>query len=344
MMRKLLLIQLTLSLAFLLFPLHLLAAENPSFTLSISNSKPEVGKDKEIKVTVTGNKLQDLYAYEVNFVYDPSQLRLKEAKSGLTGFSVPVIVKENKIQYASTKIGNVAGESGDVILCTLTFEPIGKGEASIQLTDVKLVNSKLDTNKFNAGKQIKADIQNNQEVAAAFSDIAGHWASAAIERAAKLGLVNGYEDGTFRPRNLVTRAEFAVMLARTIPLSLEDVQELEFKDAQLVQQWARPSIAAAVKAGIVSGFADGTFRPDQLISRAEMTAMIVRALPIELNESAVLTFTDLEQIPVWARSYVATAVKERLIQGTGDNRFAPNDHATRAEAVTMLLAMHDFQK
>jgi len=57
-----------------------------------------------------------------------------------------------------------------------------------------------------------------------------------------------------------------------------------------------------------------------------------------------LAFADQEQIPRWARTYVSAAVKAGLVQGTGDNRFAPNDHATRAEAVTMLLAMLDYPK
>lgn len=154
MKRKLLYIQLTLMICMFLVPMSTWAADPFTYTLTISNDKPEVGKDKEIKVTVTGDNLQDIYAYEVNFVYDTNQLRFKEAKSALNGFSIPAIVKDNQIQFASTKIGNAAGESGKLPLCTLTFEPIGKGQAAVELTDVKLVTSKMVSTKQNAGAQI----------------------------------------------------------------------------------------------------------------------------------------------------------------------------------------------
>ena len=341
MLRKLLSIYLTIMLCLLLVPLTSHAAEKSSFTLSISNDKPEVGKDKEVKVTVKGNNLQDVYAYEVNFEYDPSQLRLKEAKSTLTGFAIPVIVKNNQIQFASTKIGKVAGESGNVPLCTLTFEPIGQGKALVKLTDVKLVSSKLVSNKQNANTQITMNIQSGNK--AMFRDIAGHWAKDAIERAAKQGFVNGYEDGTFRPQGLVTRAEFAKMLALAMQLPLSYDVQLTFTDVDRVPEWAKPSVSAATTAGIVSGYEDNTFRSNNLISRAEMTAMIVRALGIKVEAVQTTTFADDAQIAAWARPYVSAATEAELIKGQGNNLFAPNAKATRAEAVTLILSMLDHK-
>lgn len=342
MKRKLLYIQLTLMICMFLVPMSIWAADPFTYTLTISNDKPEVGKDKEIKVTVTGDNLQDIYAYEVNFVYDTNQLRFKEAKSALNGFSIPAIVKDNQIQFASTKIGNAAGESGKVPLCTLTFEPIGKGQAAVELTDVKLVTSKMVSTKQNAGAQIALDIRNDN--AAMFRDIAGHWAKEAIERAAKLGFVNGYEDGTFRPQGLVTRAEFATMLARAIHLPLNDKAELTFADQSSIPEWAKSSISSAVNAGIVSGYEDNTFRSGQMISRAEITTMIVRASGVQADENKLSTFADQDQIPEWAYAFVTAAAEAGLIQGKGDNLFMPSDNATRAEAVTLLLSLLDYKK
>lgn len=342
MKRKRLYIHLVLIICLLLVPMSSWAADTNTYTLTISNDKPEVGKDKELEVTITGDNLQDIYAYEVNVVYDSNQLRFKEAKSAITGFSIPAIVKDNQIQFASTKIGKVAGESGKVPLCTLTFEPIGKGQAAVELTDVKLVTSKMISTKQNAGTQIAMDIKNDN--AAMFRDIAGHWAKAAIERAAKLGFVNGYEGGTFQPEGLVTRAEFATMLARALQLPPNDNEQLAFADETSIPAWAKSSILSAVNAGIVLGYEDNTFRSGRMISRAEITTMIVRASGIQADAQQLSTFGDKDQIPAWAYSYITAAAEAGLIQGKGDNLFMPNDNATRAEAVTLILSLLDYKK
>lgn len=342
MQRKALYMYLTFMVCLFLMPISAWAAETNAYTLTINKEQPEVGKDKEITVTVTGNNLQDVYAYEVNFVYDSNQLKFKEAKSAITGFSIPAIVKNNQIQFAGTKIGSVAGESGQVTLCTLTFEPIGKGEASVKLTDVKLVSSKMVSAKEHAGTQIAMEIRNDN--AALFHDIAGHWAKEAIERATSLGFVNGYEDGTFQPQGLVTRAEFAAMLVRAIHLPLKEDVTFSFADFASVPDWARSSIAAAAASGIVSGYEDNTFRSDLKISRAEITTMIVRAAGMQANMDKLSAFADKEEIPVWAYPFIVSAADAGLIQGKGENLFMPNDHATRAEAVKLILSLLDYKK
>lgn len=340
MKRKLFSIHLALLLCMLLLPLTSLAADPASFTLTITNDKPEVGK--EVQVTVKGQNLQDVYAYEVNFAYDEDQLRFKGAESAIQGFSVPPMLKKNRIQLATTKIGNISGESGDITLCTLTFEVIGEGKAAVELTDVKLVTSKLVSNVLKAGVQTAAEIQSNKS-AAAFSDISGHWAREAIEKAAKLGFVNGYEDGTFHPQGLVNRSEFAVMLARALQLQENGSAQLSFTDLDSIPQWARPSISKAVAAGIVTGYEDDTFRPENMITRAEITAMIVRASGITVDPAKKPAFADADQIPEWADPFVAEAKEAGFIQGREGNLFAPNDHATRAEAVTLILSMLTFK-
>lgn len=338
MTRKLPIINITLLMFVLLLPLATLAAETASYSLIISNDKPEIGK--EVQVTVKGKNLQDVYAYEVNFVYDDSQLRFKAAKSAFSGFTVPAILKKDHLQFASTKMGNAPGENGEVTLCTLTFEAIGGGKASIELTDVKLVNSKLASVTHSAGALATTEIKNMTT----FTDISGHWAKEAIEKAAKLGFVNGYEDGSFRPQGLVTRSEFAVILARALHLPVNDNKQLTFSDLDSIPQWASTSISATVKAGIVTGYEDNTFRSDQRITRAEITAMIVRALGLNLDTTRNSTFADAEDIPAWAKTYITAASEAKLVQGRDGNLFAPNDQATRAEAVTLILSMLNFKK
>ncbi|WP_219835402.1 S-layer homology domain-containing protein [Paenibacillus sp. R14(2021)] len=169
-----------------------------------------------------------------------------------------------------------------------------------------------------------------------FSDVAGHWAEQGIKEAVGAGFVKGYPDGTFKPNQTVTRAEFAVMLANALQLH-GDGAKLTFKDSAEIGDWAREAIASAVKAGIIHGYEDGTFRPNAVITRAEMATMIATATGLKIEADADTGFADDAGIPAWARGGVALVKETGIVQGKGGNRFAPQDHATRAEAVTVLL-------
>ncbi|WP_188114752.1 S-layer homology domain-containing protein [Paenibacillus sp. B2(2019)] len=170
------------------------------------------------------------------------------------------------------------------------------------------------------------------------SDISDHWAKASIEKAVELGFVSGYEDGTFRPKGTVTRGEFSTMLARALKLDAVD-SEFSFSDQGKTPVWAQSFIQALSKAGFISGYKDGTFRANNEITRSELVVLIVRVLGLEVNPNATLAFDDADQIPAWAKPYVATAAEAGLIKGNGNGKFNPNASSTRAEAVTLILAM-----
>ncbi|TVY03119.1 S-layer homology domain-containing protein [Cohnella terricola] len=169
-----------------------------------------------------------------------------------------------------------------------------------------------------------------------FSDIVGHWAEASIKLAAAKGIVGGYTGGTFKPKGEVTRAEFAVMLARMLNLQGNGAA-LEFTDKASIGAWAKQGIAQAVQAGIVKGYGDGSFKPNAKISRAEMVTMIANALGLVNNSRAKTAFTDDAEIPAWARAAVDAIVENGIVQGIGGNKFAPKQTATRAEAAVVLL-------
>ncbi|UVI33097.1 immunoglobulin-like domain-containing protein [Paenibacillus spongiae] len=172
------------------------------------------------------------------------------------------------------------------------------------------------------------------------TDIAGHWAQASIERAVQLGIVTGYADGTFKGNRPVTRDEFITMLMRTMkPPTQGGSSSIRFTDADSIQEWAREAIARALKAGIITGYADGTFRPRQEITRTELTVITVRALELLLEKTNDLPFEDADQVQSWALQYINAAYKAGLITGRPGNLFAPQGQTTRAEAVALLIRM-----
>ncbi|MFD1956571.1 S-layer homology domain-containing protein [Paenibacillus thailandensis] len=174
-----------------------------------------------------------------------------------------------------------------------------------------------------------------ESIAPSFTDIGGHWASEAITKAVDQGLVTGYEDGTFKPDNTITRAEFAAMINRSFPIESE-VPALTFADASSVPAWAVSPVAVLTQAGVLSGYEDNTFRPNAPVTRQEMVVIVARAMELPVDSAAVPTFSDASRIAAWAKPYVAAAEQAGLIQGS-NGKFNPSGKATRAEVVSLLL-------
>lgn len=337
MIRKLLLCSLALFLCIsCLPPRTTFAANDQAFSLSIEDTDSKANQTFQVKVN--GTNVIDLYAYEINLTYDSKRLQFVSADLGKEGFGVSPILKENTIQLAHTQIGNTAGKKGNVTLATLTFKAITAGSAEITLSSMKLVDSELESKVVSSLGSVKVDVKSDGSSGSGLTDISSHWAKLSIEEAVKLGFITGFTDGTFRPNAQTTRSEFAVMLSRA--LKLEGVEkELPFRDLNKIPAWARPSISRTIEAGILKGYDDNTFRPTRNITRTEMTVMIVRALGLKVDPNAKLSFADADKVAEWARPSVAAAYEAKLIKGRGKNLFAPNENATRAEAVVMILGM-----
>jgi chitodextrinase len=162
-------------------------------------------------------------------------------------------------------------------------------------------------------------------------DITGHWANISINELVSLGAIAGYPDGSFRPDSNITRAEFAVVLAKAFKLEPQNGKVF----ADTAGHWARDYIAAAAASGIVSGYDDNAFGPDDPITREQMAVMIVKAAGLSPVEEETI-FADSSRIADWARRAVATASRNGIISGYPDNTMRPLGNATRAEAVTVI--------
>lgn len=170
------------------------------------------------------------------------------------------------------------------------------------------------------------------------TDIPGHWAEESIKELVSLGAISGYADGTFKPDNKITRAEFATIIVKTFKLAAQN--GTVFADTQ--GHWAQDSIATAAYYGIVSGYDADTFGPDDPITREQMAVMIVKAAQLSPVDSP-LTFTDNSSISAWAKEAMATAVAKGIINGYPDNTVRPQGNATRAEAATVIVkALHSI--
>ncbi|SDE60627.1 S-layer homology domain-containing protein [Paenibacillus sp. UNCCL117] len=174
-----------------------------------------------------------------------------------------------------------------------------------------------------------------------FKDLGGHWAKEAVERAVSLGIAGGYEDGTFRPDGEINRAEFAALLSRALGLEAGS-QQLSFTDLADIPDWVKPHLAPIAESGLIGGYEDGSFRPARKISRAELAVIGVRASKLTVEPGKKPAFADAAAIPLWAQAEAAAAHEAGLIGARDNNRFDPEASATRAEAVSLVMALHQL--
>ena len=143
--------------------------------------------------------------------------------------------------------------------------------------------------------------------------------------------ISGYDDNTFRPDGNITRAETAAILYRVLT-NTKSGESISFSDIK-ESAWYYESVTAMSKAGIINGYTDGTFRPDNQITRAEFVTMIMQNK--ELSEFDTIPFTDVKS-DLWSAKYIYSAYKAKYIDGYEDNTFKPDNPITRAEAVKII--------
>lgn len=142
--------------------------------------------------------------------------------------------------------------------------------------------------------------------------------------------MQGYESSLFRPDNRITRAEMAMILSRiaTKPASGNSSEYVDVKP----DHWSSDAIAQVSRMGLMQGYADGTFRPDQPITRAEMAALAARFAANATVAGA--GFADTSGI--WAEEAIKAAQGAGYLNGYADGSFGPANPLTRAEAVTVI--------
>jgi hypothetical protein len=143
--------------------------------------------------------------------------------------------------------------------------------------------------------RLLSDAEKSDPTAAAFNDVADDaWYVQEVSYLADIGIILGYEDGTFKPDKKITRAEFTVILSRFFDMN-DTAPASGFEDA--VGHWAESYINNAVAKGWITGYPDGTFRPDAQITRAQAATMINKMLGLTLDAipDDAPVFTDLSE-------------------------------------------------
>jgi hypothetical protein len=173
------------------------------------------------------------------------------------------------------------------------------------------------------------------------SDINDNWAAKPIQTLAERGIINGYPDGTFKPDQSITRAEFAKLVAKTF--HYQPAAQGFFSDTS--GNWAKNFISSAVEHKVMHSFPDGTFKPNQQLSRAQVATMLTRIVQLGKPEEKYNPFSpSFSDVPKsnWAFQNIEIINKLNLFPESFKNEFHPEQMVTRAEAVWMIKSASDL--
>lgn len=170
-----------------------------------------------------------------------------------------------------------------------------------------------------------------------FRDVAAnYWAKGYIEALAAQNIIAGFPDGTFKPNDPVTRAQFATIITKALTPPVKR-PAIQFRDVSS-NFWASAAIQAAYQSQFVAGYPDGTFKPQQQIPRVQALVALANGLGLTTdNQNIISIYTDAAQIPNYARSPVAAATARQLVINYPNvNQLNPNREATRAEIAAFV--------
>lgn len=168
-----------------------------------------------------------------------------------------------------------------------------------------------------------------------FSDVADtHWAYTAINELAQNMILNGYLDGTFKPESNITRAEFAKIIVSATDC-YDYTATSSFTDVSS-EDWYYSYVSTAYKLGYITGYPDGSFHPEDNISRADICTIVNRVLGA--SSSSTTIFIDDSDIPDYAKAAVYALASKEIVNGFSDGSFAPKAYATRAQTAKIIYS------
>ena len=177
-----------------------------------------------------------------------------------------------------------------------------------------------------------------------FTDTQDYWAATYVDFLYSAGITTGYDDGTFRPNQNISRQQFAVMLFRYLGLDGSRYANvtLPFADNSSIGDYALTAVKALYTEGIINGTtgSDGKlyFNPGGSLTRAQAAAMIGRTQP-KGYATVELTFSDAGSIPSYATFYIQTMAAQGGISGYADGTFRPGTNITRGQMAKILYTL-----
>jgi uncharacterized repeat protein (TIGR02543 family) len=176
-----------------------------------------------------------------------------------------------------------------------------------------------------------------------FEDVEQHWAKDAVNEMASRMVLSGTGDSMFTPDREVTRSEFAAIVVRGLGLYMNKDAHT-FSDVK-TEDWYNNAISTAYAYGLISGFEDGSFRPNDKITREQAMVIIDKAmtitklsasLPEQSTDATGPSYADMSEASTWAISSIEASLQAGILNGKTETELMPRDHMTRAEIAIII--------
>ncbi|QSX05263.1 S-layer homology domain-containing protein [Sedimentibacter sp. zth1] len=165
-----------------------------------------------------------------------------------------------------------------------------------------------------------------------FCDVEGNWANDLINKWVDKDLIKGYSDGTFRPNDKISRAEFVKLINSS--LDFTEIENINFNDVN-ENDWFYKEIQIAKKSGYINGISVTKFAPLKPITREQAISILVRISKLEENNNVDI-FSDNNQISSWAIGEIGAAAEVGFVEGYNDKTLRPRNNLSRAEALKLI--------
>ncbi len=327
-------------------PKEILAGAEAAYTVKGYDSNYHPWQPAGVSVKVTGPGRYEKGRLKA---LSPGDAVLEFSSSGVKASFTVHIIGGEEIAALSSRPASLRAKAGEKVPVALSVQlkdgrtlPLDPALAAYVIDPPEL--GRFEGGMFCAGQEtgrgvLKVSYEGKAleipvRVGNIFSDTAGNWAENHIEELAAAGVIRGYEDGTYRPAEPVTRAQAVTLLSRV--LGWEDGGDVVF--AGEVPAWAQSAVAAAVRRGVVQGYPDGRFLPDRPVTRAEMAVILDRAVKLPAASKG-LDFADAASVPAWARPSLERAAAAGIIRGYENGELRPGATVTRAEMAVLIKRM-----
>ena len=288
-----------------------------------TTAKTTTDQNGQTKAEVTVSQKAEQAAGEAK---KPVELPIPAVKPGSNGQHAPVIKLET--------------ESGAKVHVTIPVSPCTSSTVAVvvhQDGTEEILRKSANTEKgvtLSAENGVIVKMVDNTKT---FTDINGHWAKDSIDFVTSHELYAGTSDATFSPDSGMTRGMLAMVL-HNLENNPNSVGTARFQDVDN-GVWYAEAVAWAADKGIVSGYGNGQFGPNDQISREQLAVMLYQYAGAPAHSSTVLNFQDADQVSAYAQEAMCWAVENGIINGTGNGDLAPQGAATRAQVATVLMRL-----
>lgn len=307
-----------------LYPVRPLTAKDTKITISCdgNNAEQEINVYKKAIAGSDDDKYPTVSTTEAT----------TEVTTSNTDISESTTSEDNSTESTETTTEITTAESTET---TTTKHSSGAGMHRPMTATTTETTTEATTEKTTVEESTEATTNSM------FADVVDHWAKDYIEHLHLNGIVNGVTDDLFAPNDSTKRGDFALVLCRMLNLNVDTVAD--YSDVDKDSYYSK-AISAVTKENLMIGYGDGTFKPEQAITREEMMVIIAKLAKNNniidynfesLDYSELNEYNDGELVSWWAKPYVCALSQAGIVVGNNCN-LKPKDNITRAEMSVII--------